>query len=221
MMHALSRPYASRYGRPVLNRYDPRIFTLRYFGACMDCTSCGDACCQYGADIEMPRMTTILQHADALEQFINVSREQWFRTDPDDIGILPDGDYPGGEYSRTGVAEIPVGRSPHNTEACVFLDPVDRGCRLHRFGLANGIDVHEIKPMVCILFPLSFSEGDLFPSIEFDDDDLVCSGPGPTVYENVREDLRYYFGDELIAELDAMQPLHETQGRGLALPVLA
>jgi hypothetical protein len=30
-------------------------------------------------------------------------------------------------------------------------------------------------------------------------------GTGPTLYRGIREEVRYYFGDELIAVLDAME----------------
>ena len=40
------------------------------------------------------------------------------------------------------------------------------------------IDVHDIKPMVCLLFPLSFDRRTLEPAAEFTTDDLVCQGPG-------------------------------------------
>lgn len=224
-LQSLSRPYPSRYGLPVLEQFDPRIYGFRYFGTCMDCTYCRDACCQYGADIETIRMKAILEHADDLEKHLGIERTEWFRTDPDDIGIVPDGDYPGGEYTRTGVVELPAGRSPHNEDACVFLDPVNRGCKLHGFALERGIVVHEIKPMICLLFPLSFTNRTLVPAVEFDDSDLVCIGPGPTIYQSAREDLRYYFGDELVAELDARAAEFpssvEVAEKGLALPLVA
>jgi len=220
-MQSFSRAYPSRYGLPVLERYDPRIFQFRYFGICMDCTFCSDACCQYGADIEVTRMNAILAKADELEPYLGSRREDWFRTDPDDIGIVEDGEYlPGGEYTRTAVVELPTGRSPHNDEACVFLDPAGRGCKLHRFALERSIDVHDIKPMICLLFPLSFSANELIPALEFEESELICIGPGPTIYQSAKDDLRYYFGDEIVAELDAVEGLHSSESRGMALPML-
>jgi hypothetical protein len=112
----------------------------------------------------------------------------------------------------------------------VFLDPVGRGCRIHRFALERGIDVHTIKPMVCLLFPASFDKGVLCPAYEFDlEDELVCQGPGPTIYRAARSDIEWYFGTQLVAELDAMEPEYAglppgpprgAEGRSIPLPTV-
>lgn len=201
----LSRAYPSRYGAPVIDRFDPRIFRLTFFAKCMDCTFCHDDCCRYGVDVELPKVAALDAIRDELEPYLGVPRSAWFRDDPDDFGVEPEPDYPGGAYTRTAVAALPDERSPHADEACVFLDPVGRGCRIHRFALERGIDVHEIKPMVCLMFPVLHAEGQLIPAVEFDEDLLVCEGPGETLYRAAREDLLYYFGPELIAELDAFE----------------
>ena len=201
----LSRSFPSRYGAPVIDRFDPRIFQLTFFAKCMSCDFCHDACCQFGVDIEMPRVAALDAHRDELEAYLGVPRSEWFRDDPDDFGIETEPDYPGGAYTRTGVAELPVGRSGHSEEACVFLDPVNRGCRIHRFALERGIDVHDIKPMVCLMFPVLHAEGKLIPAIEFEEGLLVCEGPGDSLYRAAREDLLYYFGSELVAELDLFE----------------
>lgn len=222
----LSRPYPSRDGAPVISRIDPRMFSLRYFGECMNCTTCHDACCQFGVDIETRRIEALERYRPELETYLGVPRADWFRDDPDDIGIVPEPDYPGGAYTRTAVVSLPVDRSPHNDEGCVFLDPQDRGCRIHRFALERGIEVHAVKPMICLIFPLVFDHGLLFPAPEFEEDLLVCAGSGPTVYDAVRSELQYYFGSEFVAELDrlaeAVPPAEFTDSRrGIALPVTA
>lgn len=203
----LSQPYVCVDGAPVLDRVDPRIFTLTYFSRCLDCSFCHDACCQYGADTEMIRVEALEPYRADLEQYLGLPADQWFRTDEEDFGVLDEPEYPGGRYTRTQLSPLPPGRSPHNDEACVFLDrsPDGRGCRLHRFALERGIDVHTIKPMICLLFPLSFSAGALEPAYEFElEGELVCEGRGDPLYQAARSDLRHYFGAELIAELDAL-----------------
>jgi hypothetical protein len=67
------------------------------------------------------------------------------------------------------------------------------------------MDYHEIKPIVCILFPLSFEEGLLFPAAELDDHSLVCSGSGTSVYRAMRDELEYYFGQKFVEELDEIE----------------
>lgn len=216
----LSRAYPSRYGVPVLDRVDPRVFELTYFAYCMDCTFCQDACCQHGADMETPRIAELDKYKDEFETYLGVPRDEWYRDDPEDVGILPEAEYPGGAYTRTNFQELPPGRSKHTEWACVFQDPVGRGCRIHSFALERGIVVHEIKPMACLLFPLSFDFGELKPAYEFDVDDLVCIGPGPTLYQSSRDDVLYYFGAEIVAELDAMARFHAAaKGRAVPLPV--
>ena len=174
MARPLSRPYPSVFGAPVLSEVDPRLFQFTYFAACMECTFCKDACCQYGADTELPRVAALDAIAPELEAYLGVPRAEWFREDPEDFGTLDEPEYPGGQYTRTQVVELPAGRSEHNEWACVFLDPAGRGCRIHRFALERGIDVHTIKPMVCLLFPASFDQGVLCPAYEFDlEDELI------------------------------------------------
>jgi Fe-S-cluster containining protein len=205
----LSRSFTCRFGAPVIDRVDPRIFQLTYFGKCMDCTFCQDACCQYGADIDLQRMAALQEYQQELEQYLGVPHDEWFRLDPEDCGVLDDEEYPSGQYTRTQVVELPAGRSPHNEWACVFLDPKGRGCRIHRFALERGIQVHEIKPMVCLLFPVSFTAGELIPAYEFTlEDELVCQGPGDTLYESARSDIEWYFGSELVKELDELNRVH-------------
>ena len=218
-----SRPYPSRYGVPIIDRFDPRIFSLTFFAKCMDCTVCHDACCQYGVDIELPRVDALDRHRRELELVLNVSRSQWFRDDPDDFGIELEPDYPGGAYTRTSVAALPDGRSRHSGEACVFLDPVDRGCRIHRFALERDIDVHDIKPMICLMFPVLHAEGELIPAVEFEDGTLICAGPGDSLYRAARPDLQYYFGRDLIDELDAYEAcltrVRQAESGRIPLPV--
>ena len=206
MPRSLSRSYTCKFGAPVIDFVDKRIFTLTYFTHCMECTFCSDACCQYGADTELPRVAALDVFQTELEAYLGVPRSQWFRDDPEDFGILEEAEYPGGQYTRTQVVDLPPGRSPHNEWACVFLDPAGRGCRIHRFALERGIDVHDIKPMVCLLFPVSFNDRILCPAYEFDlEGELVCQGPGPTLYRSARPDILWYFGEEFVAELDTIE----------------
>jgi hypothetical protein len=54
------------------------------------------------------------------------------------------------------------------------------------------------------LCPVTFGGGALRCSEELAEGSLVCAGQGPTAYETARDELAYYFGDELTAELDAL-----------------
>ncbi len=211
MIVPLSRAYAVRGGLPVAERVNTEIFTRTYFAACMDCDFCFDICCQYGATLDEPLAEQILARADDLEAYLGVPREAWFRP-----GWRPHHDYPGGRYTRTRVVD----------GACVFLNRRGRGCLLHRYALDRGLDVHTVKPMACNMFPVLCEDGVLQVPDEIRDGSLTCLGGGPTLYRSARNDLGYYFGPGLIAELDALEvPLlgrvaDEAPRSLLTLPVL-
>lgn len=189
---ALPRDFASRYGVPVLRAVDPAIFLRRYFTHCLDCGFCHDWCCQYGVDVDRYHVDRILAHADALEAFLGIPRDRWFSGE-----VERDADVPGGETWRTRVED----------GACVFLNRQGRGCRLHAFCLAQGIEYRELKSIVDMLFPLTFEAGVLCPANEAADDELVCMGSGPTLYRGVRSEIAYLFGNALVSELDRLEAL--------------
>lgn len=186
----LSRPHPCRHGAPVLDQVDDAIFSIRYFTRCMECTTCADWCCSHGVDVDEPNVARILARADEIEAFTGIERSRWFTNE-----VEADAEFPGGAARRTRVVD----------GACVFLDRRARGCMLHAMSLSRGLDYHELKPMVSALFPLTFSEGVLLASEEVDDGTLVCLGGGPTLYRGARDELGFYFGGALIAELDALE----------------
>jgi Fe-S-cluster containining protein len=188
-MLPLARAHTARGGAPVIHRVDAAIFHRRYFGHCLRCGFCGDACCQHGVDVATPERDRILAQADALEPLVGVPRDRWFVPQ-----VQPDADFPGGAATRTAVVN----------GGCVFLRRDARGCALHAHALAQGEDYHAIKPMVSALFPVTFGEGTLLCSEELVDGSLVCAGEGPTAYAMARGELAYYFGTALVAELDAL-----------------
>jgi hypothetical protein len=186
----LPRAFPGRDGVPVIKRVDTRIFTHRYFTHCLQCGFCHDWCCSWGVDVDLRAVDGILRHADALERYTGVARDRWFEPD-----VERDSRMPGGGSRRTRVEE----------GACVFLNRAGRGCRLHAFCLEQGLDYHELKSMVDCLFPLTFSGDRLCPSDELVERELVCVDQGPTAYEGVRQELRYYFGDECVGALDRIR----------------
>ena len=65
--------------------------------------------------------------------------------------------------------------------------------------------MQSIKPMACNMFPVHCEYGVLVPPLEIQDQSLVCRGPGLTLYRSARNDLAYYFGPDLISELDLLE----------------
>jgi len=190
MITALSRPFTSIEGVPVVTHVETDIFVRTYFMHCMKCDFCHDSCCGYGADVDATNLKRLEIHADALEAYVGVPRQEWFTG-----AYSEDVEYPGSRYTRTRVVK----------GSCVFLNRQGRGCLIHRYCMDRDLDFHELKPLVCSLFPLTFHEGQLFPSAEILDDSLQCLGAGPTLYRGAREDVRHYFGPELVAELDMLE----------------
>ena len=192
MLLALPRVFPARYGAPVLRSVDPAIFRLRYFMHCLECGFCNDWCCQFGVDVDREHVDQILAHADALEAFLGIPRDQWFTGE-----VELDEDVPGGETWRTRVTD----------GACVFLNRNGRGCQLHAFCVEQGIEYRELKSIVDVLFPLTFEGGVLCPAREAVAEELVCLRTGPTLYRGVRSEIAYYFGPELVGELDRLEAL--------------
>lgn len=173
----------------MIETVDVGIFRRRYFGHCMRCSFCGDACCQHGVDVSVLERDRILARADEIERATGTVRDTWFVP-----GETSDPDFAGGAATRTAMAD----------GACVFLQRGARGCALHAFALREGTDYHDLKPMVSALFPVTFGGGALLCSEEIVDGSLVCGGVGPTAYEMARAELEYYFGGALVSELDAL-----------------
>jgi Fe-S-cluster containining protein len=166
------------------------IFLKNYFARCLDCSFCHDWCCSFGADVDILNVGRIRKHQEHIKPFIRPSGENWFDEEFDYYE-----EYAGRQYTRIKT------QGPR----CVFISKDQRGCGLHRFAISRQMDYHEIKPLVCILFPLSFGEGILRIAPELEDNSLVCAGEGASAYRSLREEVEYYFGHELIEELDQME----------------
>jgi hypothetical protein len=187
---SLAASFPSRYGVPVLSAVDVTIFRARYFTHCMQCSFCHDSCCQHGVDVDMLHVPALELHAEALQARTGIARADWFTGE-----YSPDPEMPGGGSVRTRVVD----------GACIFRDRTGRGCHIHAYCLERGLDYHTLKPIIDCLFPLTFSEGVLYPAIEVDDRSLICLDTGPTLYRGVRDELGYYFGEGLLGALDAVE----------------
>jgi Fe-S-cluster containining protein len=173
----------------VLKQVDTDIFRLRYFGHCMQCTYCMDSCCQYGCDVNLKERDRILAVADELAPHVRGPKESWFSAE-----VRVDPDYETGRYVRTQVFD----------GACPLLRRDGRGCGVHHFAVTTGRDYHELKPMVCWLFPVTWDQGLLRPSYDITDD-LACKGSGPIVYDMARDEIGVVFGQALLVELDRIK----------------
>jgi hypothetical protein len=197
-MITLGRDYPCRWGAPVIRAVDERIFSLRYFARCMACGFCGDQCCDYGVDIDSANMERLRELGPDFEAFAGVPHTEWFtRT------LTEDAEFPSGWHARTASVD----------GKCIFADRRGRGCRIHAWCIERGFDYHLYKPMVSILFPVTFEQGALVASPEAVDASLVCSGQGMRLYDGVREEIGWYFGEELLAALDVVRKSVELEFR--------
>ncbi|MEI9992639.1 MAG: hypothetical protein WDM86_21725 [Rhizomicrobium sp.] len=185
----LARSYICVQGAPVIHSVDTAIFSLRYFAKCMDCIFCDDQCCSYGVDIDVGNAMRIAALGEDFSARIAAPRTEWF-TD----AVTDDAEFPTGRYIRTR----------ERGGKCVFRNARGRGCAIHAYAIEKGIDYHELKPIVSTLFPTTFNYGVLEASSEVHDKSLACAGQGPSVYEGARDELKYYFGEDFVAELDRL-----------------
>jgi hypothetical protein len=190
MIRRLSRAYACRWGAPEVNRVHTGIFRERYFMHCMECSYCFDSCCAFGVDVDATNVARLEAHREGLEAFTGIPRARWFTGTWTD-----DPEFPGGRHTRTRV----------EGGTCVFRSGAGRGCLIHSYALSRGVDYHELKPMVSVLFPVTFDGGLLHASGEIEDRSLRCYGDGPTVYRGVRGEIAWYFGRSLVEELDRLE----------------
>lgn len=189
MVIKLSRAFASIHQVPVVDRVHSEIFSLRYFQPCLSCSFCHDQCCSYGVDVELPVYEKILELGPKLGLGTKETLEGMFTGE-----WTKDPEFPGGRMTRT---RTQGGR-------CVFLNRTGRGCSLHSSALAHGLDYHQLKPMVSSLFPLTFNEGLLHASDEMIEKSLICAGEGESLYQGGRGELLYFFGEDLVYELDTL-----------------
>ena len=189
-MIPLARNYESVMGGPVLSAVDPAIFRLRYFTRCMACDFCHDACCEHGVDIDLGNAERLKALPRDFHERIGLPVEDWFTGT-----VTADPEFPGGAHVRTRV----------RNGTCVFRNRDARGCAIHGYCLEKGLDYHLLKPMVSVLFPVTFEGGVLTAAGEAADGSLVCGGEGPSLYDGARGELGYYFGDALLAELDTLK----------------
>jgi hypothetical protein len=187
---SLGRDHPSIIAAPVIRAADTRIFTLRYFTHCMACGFCNDQCCNYGVDIDLTNMDRLRALGPAFEAFAGTPQAEWFTAE-----IVEDREFPSGAHGRTRAVN----------GKCIFADRKGRGCKIHAYCLEHSLDYHVYKPMVSILFPLTFEQGVLVPSPEAVDGSLICSGDGPSLYDGVRGELTHFFGKGLVAELEKMR----------------
>jgi Fe-S-cluster containining protein len=183
------------------------IFVRRFVADCMShrCTQLADegvalaahrplldACCQYGADTDLGERDAILaRRADIAPLLVAEARDQpWFEET-----VEADPDQPSGYFVRTAVFG----------DGCLFLAHDKRGCAIHRASIEQGWSFDGVKPHICRLFPLSYSDDTIVISDDFVDYDCADHAGSPTLYRVLRDTLASVFGQPLVIALDAVE----------------
>ncbi len=151
-----------------------------------------DACCQYGADVDLGERDAILARADELRRLLlpAAAATPWFT---DHVELDPD--YPSGRHVRTAV----------HGSGCVFLAHDQRGCAIHRASIEGGWDFHGIKPNICRLFPLTYDSDSILISDDYPDYSCAFTPGAPSLYRVQRSTLGAIFGADLVTALDAVE----------------
>ena len=186
----LSKEYVCRFGSPTINSVDITIFNIKYFARCLNCDYCNDFCCWHGVDIDVQNVQRLYKHAADLIKYVGHDKDKWFEPN-----WIEDKDFPGGKNTRTTTIN---GR-------CIFLNRKKRGCLIHSFCIEKKIDYHILKPIISTLFPLTFDNAVLKPAREVHNRSLVCLCDTETLYRGMREEIEYYFGPEIVDELDEIE----------------
>jgi len=183
-----------------IDKFDPKIFQLKYFMHCMSCSFCHDICChdpEGSVLVDKENVQVIKNNAHLLATKVSTPVESWFDSEIEYDENLPSKE---GHWVNT-----------RDDDSCVFLNKEGRGCQIHSMCLEEGLDYHTIKPTYCWLFPLEVVDTVLgigtHPKLE--SETLICMGQGETLYRGVREEVRYLFGEELVAELDSLEKVYE------------
>ena len=204
---------------PRFKRAEVEVFTKRVVADCMShrCTMHAtgalklDACCQYGADVDLGERDQIRARAEQIRPILRAEARDlpWFDESHPEV----DADMPSGTMVRT--AKLGDG--------CIFLAHDLRGCAIHRASIEQGWDFRGTKPMVCRLFPLTFGASDdggglgILVSDDYPDYSCAYDASSPTLYEVARDALADIFGADLARAMDAAA----ARVAATRLPVLA
>ena len=113
-----------------------------------------------------------------------------------------------GPIARSIARRIPSGRYVRTQKfrgGCVFLAHDGRGCAIHRASIEASWDFHGVKPHVCRLFPLSYTDDTIVVSDDYPDYSCAHDDTAPTMYRVGRDTLAAIFGDDLVVAMDAAE----------------
>ncbi|HYM19451.1 MAG TPA: DUF3109 family protein [Candidatus Kapabacteria bacterium] len=184
-------------------KVDELIFTHGFVKYC-DIDKCGGGCCHSGVYADTAEYENILRRKNEIIAVMDETQDtdpaHWF-----DGEWTDDTDFKSGKAIGTNVHERDGGISGF-TEGCVFLDK-QHFCSIQVAAAGQGLHRWTWKPMYCILFPVTVTEGILTYDDSHSEDLIHCGPDGAgnyvhSVFEAMKEELQYVFGEEDFAKMN-------------------
>ena len=164
----------------------PELFTKGFHASGGPCT-CRATCCEGGVFADVRERDRIMAHRETIKKYMDETQttdeSRWF-----DAQDREDADFASGRC--IGTSEI--------NDKCAFLDRLGR-CSLQVAAAGEGMPRWALKPLFCVLFPISISDH----VIEFDDmlqgDEACCSvesGHEIPLFKGCRDELVHLLGED-------------------------
>jgi len=173
-------------------KIDPKIFTFKF--SC----KCTGECCHYGVYTDLKEHNHIIEIRNKIIPLMDETQPKnykvWFEEPEKD------------DTFESGVA---VGTDLYN-DKCVFLDK-NGLCTLQKLAMIEGVDKWNYKPLYCILYPLTIFEN----TLTIDDEHMerwktcnIINSQQSSIYESCREELRHFFGEDGLAEIEEYKAMY-------------
>jgi Fe-S-cluster containining protein len=164
----------------------PELFRRGFPSGAGPC-QCTSECCEGGVYADVRERDAILAHREIVKQEMDETQDQnealWFETAEHE-----DPDYPSGRC--VGTREI--------NGKCAFLDGQGR-CSIQVACANRGMNKWALKPLFCILYPITIEEGVLSFDAMLQGEHGCCSTQSRfavPLFEGCREELVHLLGEE-------------------------
>jgi len=174
-------------------KIDPIIFTQGFVHGC-DVGICEGQCCDWGVYMDKNYKDVIMGHEDDIKKIMTHSQikdtSKWF-----DSETVEDKDFPSGFAIGTEVYTNSADKSQ-----CVFKDD-NNYCSIQVMAVKNNWHKWQIKPLHCILYPLTIVENTLTYDVDHSQDLDYCGvnhseNFTQPVFEAMHEEIKFILGME-------------------------
>jgi hypothetical protein len=172
-------------------KIDPIIFTQGFVHGC-DVDICKGQCCDWGVYMDKNYRDVILEHENDIIDTMTASQIQeklkWFEDE-----TIVDKDFPSGYAIGTEVYTNSKGETQ-----CVFKDD-NNHCSIQVMAVKKNLHKWQIKPLHCILYPLTIVDDTLTYDTDHSGDLDYCGVNHPEnftqpVFEAMHEEIKFILG---------------------------